>query len=77
MKFMLFAKLWGGRKDEGDEPARFSVPASSPPIIHSAATRTDQLRSMPTRSGPAKTGFDPYNSGSFERKNAWERIGKR
>jgi len=22
-------------------------------------------------------GFDPYNSGSFDRRNAWSKIGKR
>jgi hypothetical protein len=28
---------------------------------------------------PAKEahGFDPYNSGSFDRKKHWERVGKR
>jgi hypothetical protein len=24
-----------------------------------------------------KKGFDPYNSGAFERKNAWERTNRR
>ncbi len=24
-----------------------------------------------------KSGFDPYNSGSFERHNAWERVIRR
>jgi hypothetical protein len=23
------------------------------------------------------TGFDPYNSGSFDRRNAWSKVGKR
>ncbi|MDY6944793.1 MAG: hypothetical protein SXG53_03665 [Pseudomonadota bacterium] len=27
--------------------------------------------------GKVKSGFDPYNSGSFERKNAWERVIRR
>jgi hypothetical protein len=22
-------------------------------------------------------GFDPYNSGAFERRNAWERVSRR
>lgn len=26
---------------------------------------------------PKRKGFDPYNSGSFERRNAWERVGRR
>jgi hypothetical protein len=27
--------------------------------------------------GPEKRGFDPYNSGAFDRGLAWSRIGKR
>jgi hypothetical protein len=27
--------------------------------------------------GPEKRGFDPYNSGAFDRGRAWSRIGKR
>lgn len=70
---MWFAKWFGGRKEttEDDEPARFSAPvrtespAATPPRV--------ETKYNPT----AKSGFDPYNSGAFERRNAWERISRR
>jgi hypothetical protein len=70
---MWFAKWFGGRKEtpEDDEPARFSAPIrSEQPVV-----TTPRPSGKP---GQAKgKGFDPYNSGSFERRNAWERINRR
>jgi hypothetical protein len=68
---MWFAKWFGGRNEveDADEPARFAAPA--PPPQQSAATVARK------KSAPAGGGFDPYNSGSFERRNAWERVSKR
>jgi hypothetical protein len=70
---MWFAKWFGARKQpEADEPARFASPdltKPAQPVAQSAA------RSQP-RPAP-KPGFDPYNSGSFERRNAWERVNRR
>ena len=71
---MWFAKWFGGRKavEEDDEPARHAAPTESRP-----ATAAPQVR----RPGDAKAspgkGFDPYNSGAFERRSAWERVGRR
>lgn len=68
---MWFAKWFGGREEvqETDEPARFAAPATPP------------QQSAPTMVRGKKTGsvkgFDPYNSGSFEKRNAWERVSKR
>jgi hypothetical protein len=70
---MWFAKWFGGRNEveDTDEPARFIAPA----------TRPEQQQSDPTSVRKKKTGsikgFDPYNSGSFETRKAWERVSKR
>jgi hypothetical protein len=72
---MWFAKWFGGRKDEheDDEPARFSAP---PAVIKATSSPAPKPTSVVT---PAqkKKGFDPYNSGAFERRNAWERTNLR
>lgn len=70
---MWFAKWFGGRKEEAqetDEPARFAAPATPPP----QESATTMIRKKKALSG---NGFDPYNSGSFEKRNAWERVSKR
>jgi len=73
---MWLGKLFGGRKrpseiDPDEEPARFSAP-----IAPETGTPLD-IRSRDA--APAKpTGFDPYNSGSFKKKDdAWVRVGRR
>jgi hypothetical protein len=70
---MWFAKWFGGRNDEvqdTDEPARF----------HAPPTRTEQQSGTTIvrkrKTGSVK-GFDPYNSGAFEKRNAWEKVSKR
>jgi hypothetical protein len=73
---MWFAKLFGGgRNDESDdEPARFESPRirlALSPHARKAAPNAKPL----TASG--KKGFDPYNSGAFQRQNAWEKVGRR
>jgi hypothetical protein len=74
---MWFAK-WFGRdaenEHENDEPARFSAP--QPPV---EAVTDARLTNASKAAGSAKPkkGFDPYNSGAFERKNAWERTNLR
>ncbi|HKU16208.1 MAG TPA: hypothetical protein VJQ52_17570 [Steroidobacteraceae bacterium] len=69
---MWFAKWFGGRKEveDTDEPARFAAPEAHRPQ-QSAAT------SSPKKPTGSPAGFDPYNSGSFEKRNAWERVSKR
>jgi hypothetical protein len=69
---MWFAKWFGGRNEveDTDEPARFAAPATPDPQ-QSAATIA------PKKKARVGSGFDPYNSGSFEKRNAWERVSKR
>lgn len=86
---MWWAKLFGGRTVEADdEPARFAPPASAQtgsPVKRvqgnvSGAT-AGAAKAKPSagaaKTKPSKTGFDPYNSGAFERGQAWERVIRR
>jgi hypothetical protein len=75
---MWLGKLFGGRKrppeiDPDEEPARFAAP-----VTPDAVTPADFKRQLPS-GAPAKIpGFDPYNSGSFKKKDdAWVRVGRR
>ena len=66
---MLLKKLFKGRKTEApfdpdEEPARVATPI--PPVL-------DVKKRTQDRSKPQK-GFDPYNSGTFKKDNAWERV---
>lgn len=76
---MWLARLFGRRKvTEDDEPARFAPP-STPPVQAVKRPSTVGKRGIHADkvAGKAKSGFDPYNSGSFERANAWERVIRR
>jgi len=69
---MWFAKWFGGRNEleDNDEPARFI----SPPTRSTQQSSTTIVR--PRKTGSLK-GFDPYNSGAFENRNAWAKVSKR
>jgi hypothetical protein len=75
---MWFAKWFGGRpevSEETDEPARFAPPTMRRP--EEPADTTSRVRKPGPLAAAPKKGFDPYNSGSFERRNAWEKINRR
>jgi hypothetical protein len=79
---MWLARLFRGRKvTEAQRPARIapriSEGAAAPvkrPLVASNAKRGIHADKVGNK---AKSGFDPYNSGSFERGNAWERVIRR
>lgn len=81
---MWLARLFGGRKVQAeDEPARFA-PSTQPVQVEKrspgvgSAKRGIHADSVAGKvAGKVKSGFDPYNSGSFERSNAWERVIRR
>lgn len=77
---MWFAKLFGGRdeRDDDEEPTAVAPqrPATRNPTT-SAVTKRPAAAPLPGSEVAKRKGFDPYNSGSFERRNAWERVIRR
>jgi hypothetical protein len=81
---MWLGKLFGRRNrppeiDPGEEPARFVAPSPRDATGISAdfKARLDSSRA-PTPASSKPSGFDPYNSGSFKKKDdAWVRVGRR
>lgn len=79
---MWLVRLFGGRKrTEEDRPARVAPRISdgpAPPVKRSPSVGNAKrgIHADPV-GNKAKSGFDPYNSGSFERGNAWERVIRR
>ena len=54
------------------------VPSSPKPALRPANAKP-AIPAVKTEAPPPdrNMGFDPYNSGSFDRKHAWSKIGKR
>jgi hypothetical protein len=71
---MWFAKWFGGRSVEEDEPARFAPAAPRPatPARHVQSNAGGATAGAGTKQ--VKRGFDPYNSGSFDRNQGWGRV---
>lgn len=76
---MWWARLLGGRAVKADDRRARSAPGKS-------ATTRQPVKRVQGNVGDAKagatakqakSGFDPYNSGTFERGNAWERVIRR
>jgi len=74
---MWFAKFFGGRQDDDSEPSEHPPH----PVVNApkaAQTTTGRPRSAAKdvtkkKKGPNK-GFDPYNSGTFDKHQAWRRV---
>ena len=73
---MWFAKLFGGRQDDDSEPSEFPPhPAANSTKPTPVAVRPQELdKKSPAPKGRPAKGFDPYNSGGFDRNKAWERV---
>jgi hypothetical protein len=79
---MWLVRLFGGRKVKAAErPARIAPRVSdspAPPVKRSPSVGNAKRGiHADTVTNKAKSGFDPDNSGSFERANAWERVIRR
>jgi hypothetical protein len=61
--------VWRAQRGRGQDEPRASRRRRSP-----AERPTDERPQQKT--GSVK-GFDPYNSGAFEKRNAWEKVSKR
>jgi hypothetical protein len=71
---MWFAKLFGGREDDS-EPSEFPPH----PASNTSKAMPTNVRPAPANPGSkpkkgAAKGFDPYNSGNFDKNKAWERV---
>ena len=75
---MWFAKLFGGREDDS-EPSEFpphpAANTSKPtaPNVRPSHRNEASAQQQPKKR-PVKGGFDPYNSGTFDKNKAWERV---
>jgi hypothetical protein len=71
---MWFARLFGGREDDSEPSEHPPHPAANAPKDAPTTVRpiTNKTESKPKK-GAAK-GFDPYNSGGFDKNKAWERV---
>ena len=74
---MWFAKWFGGRSDRSDdEPARYA-PVALRPVTPVKRVQSKVGGAPVSSAKQGKSGFDPYNSGSFDRNQAWERVIRR
>ena len=67
----MFSKWFGWRKpaeDERDDPPT-AAPVHAPQQRRPAAA---SAKSVPVEK--SAQGFDPYNSGAFKPKSAWEKV---
>jgi hypothetical protein len=74
---MWFARLFGGRKGDDSEPSEFPPhPAATAPKPMSVAVRPSPQhdKNSGSKKAPKAKGFDPYNSGEFDKQKAWERV---
>ena len=74
---MWFAKLFGGREDDSEasefppHPAAVTKPAAS---TVRPSTQLDKASGSPKPAKAKGKGFDPYNSGTFDKNRAWEKV---
>jgi len=76
---MLFEKLFGRRR-KVEHPANLTRPArpAKPNPDHpQPADRSASADGRPVPGAHQAEGFDPYNSGAFKKRNAWERVNRR
>ncbi len=70
---MWFAKWIGGREDDSEPAAHAPHPVAHAPKAMPISVRpVTKNNAKPVST--AKKGFDPYNSGSFDKNKAWERV---
>jgi hypothetical protein len=69
---MWFAKLFGGRKDDS-EPSEHPPHPAALPKAAPGNVRPHNKKAVQPKPTVSK-GFDPYNSGTFDKNKAWEKI---
>lgn len=74
---MWFCKLFRRNKEEDAyEPAAHPPPAQAD-LNGQGASAPKTASTTPAAKPKSDYGFDPYNSGAFEKRNAWERVNRR
>jgi hypothetical protein len=71
---MWFAKLFGGREDDSEPSEHPPHPAASAMKEAPANVRSVTSKVVLKPKQVARKGFDPYNSGSFNKNKAWDRV---
>jgi hypothetical protein len=75
---MWFCKLFRRNKEEDAyEPAAHPPPAQAKDLNGQGASAPKTASTTPAAKPKSDYGFDPYNSGAFEKRNAWERVNRR
>jgi hypothetical protein len=80
---MWLARLFGGRKAKAAQPARSArsarplQPVTRMPSVGSAKRGIHAGKVADRMADKVNSGFDPYNSGTFDRNDAWERVIRR
>lgn len=80
---MWISKIFNGRKDASDDDAEHQPIAKprtivAPPVVTPMAARKRAPKPQLELESPEKAGFDPYNSGTFQKKgDAWQRVTRR
>lgn len=71
---MWFARLFGGRKGYADDEQPTATPVQRKEASRNTVPPAAPAKKIKRRSHDShRKGFDPYNSGAFQRK-AWDRI---
>jgi hypothetical protein len=68
---MWFARLFGVRKGHAEDEQPIATPVQRKEAPRSAAVTKTKRRSHDSH----RKGFDPYNSGAFQRK-VWDRVNR-
>lgn len=71
---MWFAKLFGGREDDSEPSEHPPHPAASASKVMPSSVRPVDEKARSQRRPVAPKGFDPYNSGTFDKNKAWSRV---
>lgn len=71
---MWFAKWFGGRKKDDSEPSEHPPHPLARATAASIRSRRPSREIVQKQRVASEKGFDPYNSGTFDRNKAWERV---
>jgi hypothetical protein len=71
---MWFAKLFGGDREDDSEPSEHPPHPAAVRTSKSASSEQPPQHNVTTKKAAPRKGFDPYNSGGFDKNKAWSRV---